>query len=252
MKIALVGTGKTGSAIERMALDQGHDVVARFNSVQPVLIQQDDSAFKGCDVVIDFSTPTLALPHIKRYCEWNLHAVIGTTGWYDQMSYVKQWVRTSNSGLLYAPNFAIGVALLSRILKKAAALINKIPEYDIGVHEAHHKYKLDSPSGTALHLAEILLNGIDRKKSIATETQHQQIPISELHVTSQRLGQIFGQHTITFDSPFDEITIAHNAKNRDGFAFGALRASEWLIGKKGLFTLDDLLTDWLEDEEHDK
>ena len=249
MNIALVGTGKTGSAIARMASEQGHTIVAQFNSSHTVLDQPDKSSFNNCDVVIDFSKPALALPHIERYCNLNLNAVIGTTGWYHEMAQVKSWVRTSTGSLLYAPNFAIGIAVLSRVLEKAAALIDKIPEYDASIHEAHHKYKLDSPSGTALHLADILVKQIDRKKNINTETQHQQIPISDLHVTSQRLGQIFGQHTITFDSPYDQISITHEAKNRDGFAFGALRAAEWLIGKRGLYTLDDLLTDWLEEED---
>ncbi len=245
MKLALVGTGKTGQAVERMALEQGHEIVARFNSGRPVLDHGSKADFGACDVVIDFSKPALALPHIEHYCNLGLNVVMGTTGWYDDLSHVEQWIGTHDCALLYAPNFSIGVAVLSRVLDLAAPLFNKLSEYDVGVHEAHHHYKLDSPGGTALHLANILLQQLDRKKQLATETQHEQIPVSSLHVTSQRLGHIFGQHTITFDSQFDQITIAHNAKNRNGFAFGAVRAAEWIAGKNGLFTLDDLLDDWL-------
>ena len=247
MKIALAGTGKTGQTIERMALEQGHEIVARFNSANPVLDQATDTLVH-CDVVIDFSKPELALPHIALYCKLDLNAVIGTTGWYDHLPDVEDHVADSDCALLYAPNFSIGVAVLSRLVEKAALLFDKLPEYDAAVHEAHHQYKLDSPSGTALHLADILIDHIDRKKNIATETQHQKIPASELHVTSQRLGHIFGRHTITFDSPYDNVILRHDAKNRDGFAFGALRAAEWIIDKEGLFTLDDLLTDWLADD----
>ncbi len=245
MNIALAGTGKTGTAIETMARELGHEVVLRFNSSNPVLGQNNQAALRACDVVIDFSQPALALPHIQHYCESGVQIVMGTTGWYTEMATVHAALAKSNIGMLYAPNFSIGVAVLSRLIEKAAGIINKIPEYDAGVHEAHHQYKLDSPSGTALHLATILLDNIDRKTRIEPETQHHQIDAAALHVTSQRLGHIFGQHTVTFDSPYDVISISHDAKNRNGFALGALRAAEWIAGKQGLFTLDDLLDDWL-------
>lgn len=246
MKIALAGTGKTGQAIARLAMENGHDIVARFNSAAPILENRVQLA--GCDTVIDFSEPRLAISHIKHYCDVGINVVMGTTGWYDQVSQVADLVSAAGIGLVYAPNFSIGVAVLSRVLGRAAQLMDKLPAYDVSVHERHHRFKLDSPSGTALHLANILLDNIDRKKQLATETQHQQIPATDLHVTSQRLGHIFGQHTITFDSPYDELVLTHDAKNRDGFAFGAIRAAEWIAGRKGAYTLDDLLNDWLEED----
>lgn len=245
MKIALAGTGNTGTAIETMARNMGHEIVVRFNSGNPVLAQQNDKILQQCDVVIDFSQPALALPHITHYCKNNVQVVMGTTGWYTQLTQVQQLLDQHTCGLLYAPNFSIGVAVLSRLIEKAAGIIDKLPEYDIGVHEAHHLQKLDSPSGTALHLANMLVDNISRKKRIEPETQHQRIAADALHVTSQRLGHVFGRHTITFDSPYDQISISHDAKNRNGFALGALRAAEWLDGKQGLYTLDDLLNDWL-------
>ncbi len=247
MNIALVGTGKTGKAIEALALAQEHTIIARFNSGNPLLHRGDASVFDNCDVVIDFSTPALALRHISYYCAQQLNVVMGTTGWYDELDEVTEMIGASDNAMLYAPNFSIGVVVLSQVLEKAAQLFDKLPEYDVSLHEAHHKYKLDSPSGTALHLAHILTDQIDRKTHITPDAQYEQIPATALHVSSQRVGHIFGQHTVTFDGPYDQITLAHHARNRDGFASGAIRAAEWIIGKKGLFTLEDMLNDWLED-----
>lgn len=245
MKIALVGTGKTGQAIGAMARDRGHDVVARFNSGHPFLDVDANDALRTIDVFIDFSRPELALEHIKRYAHLNLHAVMGTTGWYSEIDQVRAWIQDKGGAVLYAPNFSIGVAIVSRLAEAAAAMIDGLPEYDVSVHEVHHRMKLDSPSGTALHLAQVLLDQLSRKNRFETETQHHAIDGDALHVSSTRTGHVIGDHTISLDSPFDLIEISHHAKNRDGFAFGALRAAEWIKGKTGLFTLDDLLADWL-------
>ena len=150
----------------------------------------------------------------------------------------------SEAALLYAPNFSLGVALVLRALRALGPLLDRLPEYDVAVHEAHHTGKVDSPSGTALLLANALLDDLARKTRLEIETQHQPIDPDALHVTSSRLGSVFGEHTVYLDSPFDQITLMHQAKNRQGFAFGALMAAEWLPGRKGLFTLDDLLLDF--------
>ncbi|MFB3132416.1 MAG: 4-hydroxy-tetrahydrodipicolinate reductase [Rhodothermales bacterium] len=241
MKIALVGTGRMGRAVEALAFERGHGVVARFNTQYPLAAAEDVSALHGADVVIDFSLPALALGHINRYCQWNQAAVVGTTGWYEGLDQVRTWVAESETALLYAPNFSLGVALLTRALRGLVPLLERLPEYDVAVHEAHHTGKVDSPSGTALLLARVLLDGLSRKTRLETETQHQPIDPRALHVTSSRLGSVFGEHTVYLDSPFDAITLSHQAKNRRGFAFGALKAAEWLPGRHGLFTLDDLL-----------
>lgn len=245
MKIALVGTGRMGTAVETLAHEQGHDVVARFNAKHPLAAALDASALHGADVVIDFSLPTLAMDHLRRYCRWNQAAVVGTTGWYDGLDTVQEWVADSEAAILYAPNFSLGVALLVHALRSVTPMLDALPAFDVAVHEAHHTGKVDSPSGTALLLARTLLQGLTRKTKLDTETQHERIDPEALHVTSTRVGSVFGAHTVYLDSPFDHITLSHQAKNRDGFAFGAVKAAEWLPGRHGLFTLDDMLAEGL-------
>ncbi len=245
MKIALVGMGRMGQAVAGLAAERGHEITARFNAQRPLLDAADASALGGADVVIDFSLPGLAPAHLERYCRWDQAAVVGTTGWYDALDRVRAWVAASRAAVLYAPNFSLGVALLVRVLRGLAPLLERLPEYDAAVHETHHTGKLDSPSGTALLLARVLLDGLSRKTRLETETQHGRLDADALHVTSARLGSVFGTHTVSLDSPFDALTLTHQAKNRQGFAFGAVRAAEWLPGRRGLFTLDDLLADGL-------
>lgn len=245
MKIALVGTGQMGEAVERIAAERGHEIVARFNSSNPLLGAAGPEAFNGAEVAIDFSLPELARPHIERYCAWGLPAVIGTTGWYDGIDEVKQQVERGNAAILYAPNFSLGVAILVQALRGVLPLLERMPEYDAHVHEVHHVRKVDSPSGTALHLAGILKDGLSRKTRIETETQHGRISGEAIHVTSARVGNVVGHHTVGLDSPFDHVALVHDAKNRQGFAFGAVKAAEWLPGHTGLFSLDDVLADWL-------
>lgn len=241
MNLAIVGTGQTGSVVETMARERGHAIHARFNSTHPVTGEGAREALAGADAVIDFSLPSLALAHIERYCAWGVPAVIGTTGWHSQLPAVEVMVRDCDAALLYAPNFSIGVALLVRAVSSIAPLIDKLPEYDAYIHEVHHRRKVDSPSGTALLLAETLLRHLSAKTTIGAEAQHQRIAPETLHVSSTRAGHVAGHHTVCFDSPFDRIELVHDARNRQGFAHGALLAAEWLPGKKGLFTLDHLL-----------
>lgn len=234
-----------GQAVEAVARERGHAVVARFNTQHPLPDAEAPDVLNGADVVIDFSLPAHALGHIDRYCRWRRPAVIGTTGWYDALDAVRASVARHDAAVLYAPNFSLGVALVARALHGLVPLLERLPAYDVAVHEAHHTGKVDSPSGTALLLARLLLDPLSRKTHLATETQHQAIDPAALHVTSTRVGSVFGEHTVYLDSPYDQITLAHRAKNRQGFAFGALQAAEWLPGRHGLFTLDDLLADWL-------
>lgn len=240
MKLAIVGTGQMGQAVEVLALQRGHEIATRFNSARP-LLGADPSDLEGVDAAIDFSIPSLAVDHVKRFCEWNIPAVIGTTGWYERLDDVAEWVDRLNAAVLYAPNFSLGVALLVRALRSLVPLLEDLPEFDAFVHEIHHVRKLDSPSGTATMLGGILVDGLSRKTHVEAETQHGRIDAKALHVTSSRVGGVFGKHTIGLDSPFDSLELIHEAKNRQGFAFGAVRAAEWLKGRSGLFTLDDVL-----------
>jgi 4-hydroxy-tetrahydrodipicolinate reductase len=245
MKLALVGTGQMGQAVAAVAAGGSHEVIARFNSDRPFL-DAEQSAFEEVDVAIDFSLPSLAVSHLRRYCKWHLPAVVGTTGWYDALDDVQALVSEHEASVLYAPNFSIGVAVLSRAVDHVAHLMDELDAYDAYVHEMHHTKKADSPSGTARMLGEQLVEGLARKDHLDPEAQHQRIDPAAVHVSSTRAGTAFGEHTVGFDSPYDRVSLRHRAKNRRGFAVGALRAAEWLRGRTGLFTLDDVLDDWLD------
>lgn len=245
MKLALVGTGQMGHAVETLAPDRGHEIVARFNSERPFL-EAEQTSVGPVDLAVDFSLPSLALSHLRRYCEWQLPVVMGTTGWYDALDEVRSLVQEHDGSVLYAPNFSIGVAVVSQALDRVTELMDELDDYDAFVHEMHHTKKADSPSGTAQMLGEQIVAGLERKDHIEPEAQHQRIDPTAVHVSSARAGTVFGEHTIGFDSPFDRISLRHRAKNRRGFAVGALRAAEWLRGRTGLYTLDDVLNNWLD------
>lgn len=234
-----------GSTVERLAGDLGHEVVARFDVDRPISQENDRAALSDADVVIEFSLPDAVLSNIGKYCEWKIPAVMGTTGWYDHLDEVRTLVSSSDATLLYAPNFSLGIALLVRALQGMIPLLDRLPEYDAFVHEVHHVRKVDSPSGTALLLGNTLLNGISRKRRLETETQHARIDPEALHVTSTRAGTVFGEHVVGIDSRYDRISLMHEARGREGFAFGAIKSAEWLLGRKGLYTLDDVLKDWI-------
>jgi 4-hydroxy-tetrahydrodipicolinate reductase len=243
LRIALVGTGRMGQLVEQIAEERGHQIVARFDVENSLLDAHGPEVLDGADLCIDFSAPSVALDHIHRYCLWGVDAVVGTTGWYDDLEKVREWVTEGQNGLLYAANFSFGVAMLTRALRAVAPLVNTLDEFDIAIHEAHHTKKLDSPSGTAVVLAGEVLATVDRKTRMEIETVQGRIDEAALHVTSSRVGEVFGEHTVTIHGPSDVVTLAHRAQNRDGFARGAVRAAEWLPGRSGLFTLDDLLDD---------
>jgi 4-hydroxy-tetrahydrodipicolinate reductase len=234
-----------GEAVDDVAPQRGHDVTARFDSSRPFTGASPDNLW-DVDVAIDFSLPSVALSHIRRYCEWEQPAVIGTTGWYDHLDEVQELVDDQEASLLYAPNFSLGIAIARRALSAVGPLINQLEDYDAFVHEMHHTKKVDSPSGTAEMLGEALVEMLDRKSYVETETRHEQIDPEALHVTSTRCGSVFGEHTVGFDGSFDRIELSHSAKSRAGFAYGAVRAAEWLNGRTGLYTLDDVLDDWLD------
>jgi len=240
MTIALVGTGQMGTAVAEAARAADHTIGPTFNADHP-LTEAAPNALQTADVVIDFSLPSLALDHIGRYTHANVPAVIGTTGWYDHIDRVREQVHAHNAALLYAPNFSIGVAVLHRAVQSAAALMDALPNYDAFVHEVHHRKKVDSPSGTAQMLGNVVLDALDRKTHIDPEAQHDRIDPEALHVTSTRAGSVFGEHTVAFDSPYDQVQLSHSAKSRAGFAAGALAAAEWLPGRTGLYTLNDML-----------
>ncbi|MDT0633181.1 4-hydroxy-tetrahydrodipicolinate reductase [Rubrivirga litoralis] len=247
MTIALVGTGRMGQAVEAVAAERGHEIAARFDAAAPLLDARDADALNGADVVVDFSLPALAPDHIHRYAAWGADAVVGTTGWTEHLDRVRAWVEEGGAGLIWAPNFSLGLALVERALRGLLPLLDRLDDYDAAVHEVHHTGKVDSPSGTALRLADVLLEGLARKTHVEPEAQHGAIDATALHVTSQRLGAVLGEHVVTLDSPVDQIEVVHRAKSRRAFAVGAVRAAEWVRGRRGLFTLDDMIGEGLRD-----
>lgn len=227
MKIALIGYGKMGKMIEKSALEKGHDIVARFNSKD-----WDLDALRQADVCIEFTHPDAAIENIKRLAELKKNIVIGTTGWYERLDLVESIIDEAQIGAVYSPNFSIGVNLMMMIADYAAQVMDAFQEYDVACVEAHHKQKVDSPSGTAALIAKNVAANMQRIDSVPT--------------SSIRCGSIPGSHTLLFDSPCDTISITHSARNREGFAAGSIQAAEWLQGKKGLFTFSQCMCSIIE------
>ncbi|MBI2176144.1 4-hydroxy-tetrahydrodipicolinate reductase [Candidatus Woesearchaeota archaeon] len=248
MKIALIGYGKMGREVERVAKLRGHTVCAIIDKSEPAATYKEvdgsGSCFKDADVVIDFTMPAAALTNISRVTAAGKNMVVGTTGWYDSITDAKQLVGQSGIGFIYSSNFSVGVNVFYRIVEAAARLVNKVPEYDVFGYELHHSQKLDSPSGTAKSIAEILLKNIGRKKQAQYEKLERRINPDEVHFASIRGGSIPGTHVVGFDSEADTIELKHTARSRAGFALGAVMAAEWLKGKKGFFTMNDFISDF--------
>jgi 4-hydroxy-tetrahydrodipicolinate reductase len=243
MNIALVGYGKMGKEIERLAKERGITVSKIFdvhNNAGSLGLTRD--ALKGVDVCIDFSTPGTVVDNIGAAAECGKNIVVGTTGWYDRLEEVKKVVKESKIGFLYCANFSLGLNIFAQILMHSAHLFDKYTEYDVAISEVHHRGKADSPSGTALMLGSMVLHGMKRKTDICSDTIHGQIKPHQLHISSTRVGHVTGAHTVVFDSDADSIQLVHTAKSRSGFALGALVAAEWLKGKKGVYTMRDVIT----------
>ena len=237
MKLAILGYGRMGKEVEKQAVLSGHEVTAIFD----IGDQFSKSAeLNGAEAVISFTLADAVLENIKTAAKLNIPIVEGTTGWYDQLDKIKT---VENVSIIYSPNFSIGVYRFTQMINFASRLMGSHPEYDCYLHEFHHSGKADSPSGTAKNLANVLLDNLPNKEKMFTETSHDVIDAKALHVTSTRVGRIAGEHTIGFDSIADEITLKHVAHGREGFAAGSVYAAEWLLGKKGIFTMDDFIRD---------
>ncbi|HKD09442.1 MAG TPA: 4-hydroxy-tetrahydrodipicolinate reductase [Bryobacteraceae bacterium] len=227
MKIAIVGYGKMGKMIERAAESRGHQIALKldeFNNTNFEGITQ--SNFRDVDVAIDFSVPSAAVPNIQKIAALGTNLVVGTTGWLDHLGEVKKTVERHGIGLVWSPNFSVGVNAFFRIVSAAAKLLSSEPEYEAWAWEIHHSAKKDAPSGTLLKLVnEMKKAGYER-------------PVD---TGSNRAGVIAGTHEIGFDSPADTITLRHTARNREGFALGAVKAAEWIAGKKGFHEFGEIL-----------
>lgn len=236
MKLALIGYGKIGKTIERIGLEMGHEIHCRIDSEE----DWDDfgSILVNADVAIEFSTPHTVYNNVKRCLEAAIPVVTGTTGW-DEMKPVMKRISEEKGGtVVSASNFSLGVNLFFLINKYAANLMKPFTGYDVKIEEIHHLQKLDAPSGTAKVIAEDVLRIYNHKSGWVNHAVDRK---DLLAVESKREGDVKGEHTVTFYSDLDEITLKHSAKTRDGFAKGALLAATWVVGKKGWFTMEDVL-----------
>jgi 4-hydroxy-tetrahydrodipicolinate reductase len=247
--------------IEAAARERGHRITAVVDPCYQDIPASGAALYKtieeagqlgGADLAVEFTRPGTAAENLKTLAKQGVPAVTGTTGWYGRLEEVKQAVEASGSSLLWSSNFSLGVNFFYRIAAFAAALADAVPEYDAGGWEAHHNKKADSPSGTAKILAEKVLARMKRKTKAVFETLDRPPAAAEFHYPSLRVGSTPGIHTLIFDSPADTIEITHTARNREGFALGAVRAAEWLVScpgpgkpagsrRRGIFTMDDVL-----------
>ncbi|PUZ30238.1 dihydrodipicolinate reductase [Chitinophaga costaii] len=236
MKIALIGYGKMGKAIETIALAKGHSISHRIGSQNPELLEK--ASLSTADVAIEFSTPETAFPHILQCFEANVPVVCGSTGWLDHLPQVKALCLEKHQAFLYASNFSIGVNIFFELNQRLAELMAHQHQYDVHLEEIHHTQKKDAPSGTAISLADQILAKLARKKTWINEAR---AGADLLQIVSKREDPTPGTHTVTYTSDIDDITITHTAHSRQGFAAGAVVAAEWLQGKKGIFTMKDVL-----------
>jgi 4-hydroxy-tetrahydrodipicolinate reductase len=235
MKIALIGYGKMGHEIERIALERGHEIVSTIDVGNPEEFESGN--FRSADVAIEFTRPETALSNYRKCFAANVPVVSGTTGWLEHMNEVRQ-ACTQGQTFFYASNFSLGMNIFFSINQKLAEMMNAFPIFDVRMKEVHHTQKLDAPSGTAITLAEGILEKLDRKTSWVKETGSTP---EELVIASERTGQVPGFHEITYESEVDVITISHDAKNRAGLALGAVLAAEFTTQKKGFLGMNDLL-----------
>ena len=235
MKIALIGYGKMGKTIEQIALQRGHQIVSIIDINNTA--DFDSEAFRSADVAIEFTTPATALGNYMRCFEANVPVVSGTTGWLSHLDEVKAKCEQEGKTFFYASNFSVGVNIFFALNRYLAKIMNGFPVYDVRMTEVHHIHKLDAPSGTAITLAEGILDNVERKERWTLETAEQP---TDLPIHAIREGEVPGIHEIIYESEADTISIKHDAKSRAGFALGAVIAAEFTAGKKGFLGMNDL------------
>jgi len=239
LKIALLGYGKMGKEIEKIAIEKSHTIIARIDNSDDWIEQEKQ--LEEADVAIEFSTPKTVLDNISRCVKMNLPIIIGTTGWYHEMEKVEEECKRNNASILWASNFSIGMNIFFKINSILAQLTDKFPEYKAHIHEIHHTQKLDAPSGTAIAIANGIIESTKNLDSweLTDDVKHSSKNV--LPITYDRVDQVPGTHIITYHSEIDELSIKHEAKSRKGFASGAVIAAEWLMGRKGFYNMGDVL-----------
>ncbi|MCU0360407.1 MAG: 4-hydroxy-tetrahydrodipicolinate reductase [Bacteroidia bacterium] len=235
MRIVLFGYGKMGKEIEQIALQRKHEIILKIDETNVEHISSDD--LKKADVGIEFSTPHSVIKNIHTAFDVKLPLVVGTTGWYDQLEKIKSDCLKKDGALFYASNFSLGVNLFFKVNSYLAELMNKYEDYEVSMEEIHHIHKLDKPSGTAISLANQILEKINRKKNWSISEKKPET----LFIQDVREGEVPGTHIVRYKSGIDDIEIMHKAHNRKGFALGAVLAAEFLHNKKGVYTMSDLI-----------
>ncbi len=239
-KIALIGYGKMGKEIHKFAKEKGI-IVSEIYDIDNPIFEADTYDF---NVAIDFSMPSAVIRNAEIIAKAKKNLVIGTTGWYNKKDIVQHIAEDNNIGIVWGSNFSIGMQLFFKMINYGTQLLNKLEFYDVYTHEIHHSKKKDSPSGTSLNIANIILNNIEYKKNIITGCLENEINKENLHVSSTRGGFEPGKHTVYFDSEQDIIELTHQARNRVGFAMGALKAAELIHKKKGFYAFEELLEEF--------
>ena len=236
MKIALIGYGKMGKAIEEIALEKGHEIVLKIDLKNQHLMKLDN--LSKAEVAIEFTGPESAYENIKTCLEAGIPVVAGSTGWIGQMEEIKSICKEKKGCFLYASNFSIGVNLFFELNRKMAELMKSHPEYDVSLEEIHHTQKKDAPSGTAISLAkDILSSSLVKKKWVNQESDRTE----DLSIISKRIDPAPGTHSVKYSSAIDDIEIIHTAHSRKGFAAGAVLAAEFVVGKQGIFSMKEVL-----------
>jgi 4-hydroxy-tetrahydrodipicolinate reductase len=233
MKILLVGYGKMGKVIERIALKRGHTIAGRID-----IDNQDELLTADADVAIEFSHPDAAFDNVEKCIQLGIPTVCGTTGWLSRKSEIEQLCAEKEGTFFYASNYSPGVNIFFKVNEYLAKMMNAFGTYDVRMNEIHHTQKKDAPSGTAITLAERILSQLKRKKKwVDTDNDKS----DEIVIKSFRIDDVPGTHVVSYESPIDNIELKHTAHSREGFALGAVMVAEWLPGKKGILTMDDFL-----------
>jgi len=241
LRLALLGYGKMGRAVETAALERGHSIAAIIDPAQGEAYS-DELARSGAQVAIDFTTGSAVIDNVREMASAGLDLVVGTTGWDDRVAEAHRIVKGSEIGMIHSPNFAIGVHIFRKVVELAASLVDQVGLYDVGVSESHHQQKLDTPSGTAIHIAEAILVRMRAKDDWEKGPPHGASDPGRLYVSSTRSGEIPGTHVVSFEGPLDRIYLKHEALDRSVFAQGAVIAAEWVHGRRGMFTIDDFFS----------
>lgn len=236
MKIALIGYGKMGREIEKLAVTKGHEICVRIHSQNRDEFTKENLDF--CDVAIEFSNPESGFDNLAKCIKYDIPVVSGTTGWLEKKSTLDEMCTELNGAYIYASNFSIGVNIFFALNKKLAELTSTYSEYKSEITEIHHTTKLDAPSGTAITLAKGIIDNHSFYKKWINEDEDDE---SSLPIISKRIADAPGTHIVKYSSEVDSISISHEAKSRKGFAMGAIIAAEWIIGKKGIFSMSDVI-----------